>query len=69
MLVIGLGLGVLALPPLLGALFDGRPPRTAAIAVMVASGLIVAALATHPGGYRIGDVPHVIYGVIARVLN
>ncbi|MDO9526621.1 MAG: hypothetical protein Q7J57_13955 [Gemmobacter sp.] len=68
-LVIGLFLGVLAIPALLNSFSEGAPPRSAAILVMIASVLIVVALYQKPSGYRIADIPGVIVKVIGRVIN
>lgn len=65
LLVVGVILAVMAVPAVLSAFTDGRPPRSAAILVMVAAALIVLAVHQRPGGYRISDVP----GAFARVLG
>ena len=52
MLVVGLVVAALSLPSLLNAWSEGRAPRAGAILVMIAIGLIVAALQTKPGGYQ-----------------
>lgn len=69
MLVIGLVIGGFSIPSIMGALADGRVPRTAAIAVMVAGGLVVLAVRDHPGGYAIADIPDVFVSVVGRYIN
>lgn len=69
MLVIGLIVGVLSIPALLNAWTESRAPRAGAIMVMIAIGLIMAAYATKPAGYRVEDLPDVFFGVIGRLLR
>lgn len=68
-LTIGVILAVLTLPSLLAAWTDGRAPRMGAIMLMVAAALIIAAVTQRPGGYAFADVPHVMLGVLARIVN
>lgn len=67
--VIGLFLAVLAIPSVLSAYSESRPPRLAAILVILAGALIVAAVVQKPGGYRVDQIPNVIFGVIGKLLN
>lgn len=69
MLVVGVVLLMLALPPLLSAFSEGRPPRAAAILVMIGGTLLVLALTDRPGGYQIAEIPKVFLTVIGRYLN
>jgi hypothetical protein len=69
LIVIGLVVGGFSIPSILGAIADGRFPRAAAIAVMVAGGLIVLAINENPGGYTITDMPDVFVSVVARYIN
>lgn len=69
MLVVGLVVGVLALPALLNAWTEGRAPRAGAILVMIAIGLIFAATRTKPGGYSVDEVPQVFFRVLGRLLG
>ncbi|MFN3647356.1 MAG: hypothetical protein ACK4S2_12690 [Gemmobacter sp.] len=69
MLVVGLVVGVLALPALLNAWTEGRAPRAGAILVMIAIGLIFAAARTKPGGYSVDEVPEVFFRVLGRLLG
>ncbi|MDA7428548.1 hypothetical protein PGB28_08750 [Primorskyibacter aestuariivivens] len=68
-LIIGLVVAVLAVPAIVSAMTDGRAPRAAAIAVMVGGGLMVFAVASHPGGYAISEIPEVVFRVVGRYLN
>ncbi len=69
LIVIGLVVGGFSIPSILGAIADGRVPRAAAIAVMVAGGLIVLAMNENPDGYAINDIPDVFVNVVARYIN
>ena len=65
-LVLGLVLGAFSLPAILSAFNDGRAPRVAMIVIMIAGGCIVYALRHQPGGYDVGDIPHVFANVVER---
>jgi hypothetical protein len=68
MLVVGLVVATLSLPALLNAWTEGRTPRAGAIMVMIAIGLIVAAIQAKPGGYTVAEVPEVFFRVLGRLL-
>lgn len=68
-LVIGLVVGALAIPAVISAFSEGRPPRAAAILVMISAGLILAAVLQKPGGYTMGEIPEVFAGVIRGFLR
>ncbi len=67
--VIGLGVGVLAIPALVSAFSESRPPRAAAIMVMISAGLLLVAVLQKPGGYEVGEIPQVVAGVLAGFVN
>jgi hypothetical protein len=67
-LVIGLVIAVFAIPAMVSAYSEGRAPRVAAFAVLVAGGLVIWAVTTKPGGYALNDIPDAIIGVVGRVL-
>lgn len=69
MFVIGAVILALSIPAILSAFADGRPPRVAAIALLIGGVLVVMALRRIPGGVEISDLPHMFLRVIARVLN
>ena len=69
MLVIGLVVGGFSIPSIMGALADGRVPRAAAIAIMVAGGLVALAIRDKPSGYAINDIPDVFVSVVGRYIN
>ena len=69
MLVIGMVLGVLAVPAAFSAMADDRRPWGSAVVVLIAGGMIGAALVGKPGGYRWADLPETIFSVVARVIQ
>ncbi len=68
-LTIGIVLFVLTIPSLLAAWTEGRAPRFGAIMLLASAGLIVVALTQKPGGYRFGEIPGVMVGVVGRYVN
>jgi hypothetical protein len=69
LLTVGVVVGVLAIPSLLGAWTEGRTPRAGAIMVLIAGVLIAVAASQTPGGYAIGEVPQIMLAVVGRYLN
>ena len=69
LLVVGLVLMVLTIPSMMSAWNDDRSPRTAAILLFGAAGLVVAALTQSPRPYTIEGIPHVFIEVIGRYLR
>lgn len=67
-LVIGVVLGGLAIPSLLNAYSEGRPPRFAAMLAIAAGALIVLAVTNNPVGYKLEDIPDVFTRVVGRML-
>ncbi|MDU8927799.1 hypothetical protein RXV86_10430 [Alisedimentitalea sp. MJ-SS2] len=68
-LVIGLVIGVFAIPAMVSAMSERRAPRIAAIAVIVGGGLVAWAATQKPGGYTISEIPDVIVRVVARYVD
>ena len=69
MLVIGLVISGFSIPPILGALSEGRPPRVSAIMVMIGGSLVVMALSQKPSGYTLRDVPEAFVRVVAYYIH
>lgn len=67
--VIGLLTLAFAVPVMFSALSDGRPPRAAAILVVIGGGLIAFALYERPGAYALADIPAAFVRVAARILD
>lgn len=68
-LIAGLVMAVFSLPAIISAFSDGRTPRVAAIVMVIAGGLVIYALNTKPGGYRMQDIPEVFFQVVAKFTN
>ncbi|WP_366523162.1 hypothetical protein [uncultured Tateyamaria sp.] len=67
-LVLGIVLAGLSIPSMLSAISDQRAPRASAITVLIAGGLILLAIQTQPGGYRLEDIPDVFVRVVAQFI-
>lgn len=67
LLVVGLILLGLALPPIVGALSEGRAPKAASIMVFAGGSLVVLALNNHT--YTLDEVPEAFMRVVARFLR
>jgi len=67
-LVIGIVVAALSVPSILSAISDGRAPRTSAVMILIAGGLILYAIQSRPGGYSFSDVPGVFTSVVARYM-
>ena len=68
-LVIGIVLAALAIPSLLAAFSESRPPRAGAILILIGGILIIVALTQSPTGYRFADIPDAFLRVIGKVVN
>lgn len=68
-LVIGMLLIFLSIPPLLAAYAESNPPRAGATMVLVGGLMIGFALTRNIGGYRFGDLPDVVISVIERYIK
>ena len=69
MLVVGLVVGGFTIPSVMGALLDGRVPRAAAVAAVIAGWLIAFAVKEKPGGYALQEIPDVFVQVVGRYIN
>lgn len=68
MFVVGTILCGFSIPSILSAFADSRPPRAAAIILLIGGVLVVVAIGQKPGGFTIGEIPHVFLRVIGRYL-
>jgi hypothetical protein len=68
-LVISIIIIALAIPSLLAAYSESRPPRAAAIMLMIGGVLMVVALTQKTGGYKFDEIPHVFVRVIADLMH
>ncbi len=65
-LVLGIIVAGFSIPSILSAISDGRAPRASALTILIAGGLILYAIQSHPGGYALQEVPDVFVRVLAR---
>lgn len=68
-LTLGVVFMILALPSLLSAWVEGVTPRIGIVMLIAGLGMIITAAVSHPTGYRFHDVPGVMVGVAARMIN
>ncbi|MBN2630426.1 MAG: hypothetical protein JXR75_07790 [Rhodobacteraceae bacterium] len=69
MFVVGTVLAALSIPSILSAYSDSRPPRAAAVILMIGGTLLVVALSQKPGGVTISEIPNIFLRVFARYLG
>jgi hypothetical protein len=69
LLIIGLVVTILAVPSVISAFSESRPPRAAAVLFLIGGTLIAVALTQGSTRYSMGDLPDVLARVIARYLN
>lgn len=69
MFVVGALLLILSIPAIMSAFADGRPPRAAAIVLLVGGVMVVMALNKMPGGLTLTEVPEIFIRVIAQVIR
>ncbi len=69
LLVLGITVGAFSIPAVISAFSDSRPPRAAAIAIVVSGSLILTAFVTKPGGYTAHQIPEVFARVIAELVH
>ncbi|WP_420860172.1 hypothetical protein [Marivivens marinus] len=67
--VIGLIIAGFSIPPIIGALSEGRAPRTAAIAILIGGGLVALAVNERPGAYSVSEIPDAFVRVVGRYIN
>jgi hypothetical protein len=68
-LTLGIVFMILALPSLLSAWVEGVTPRVGAVMLIAGLGMIITAVVSHPTGYRFNEIPGVMVGVVARMIN
>ena len=68
-LVVGIVIGILAIPALVSSYSESRAPRSGAVLVLIAGVLLVVALTRNSPGYRIDQLPDIFMSVIKRYLG
>ncbi|MEO0830877.1 MAG: hypothetical protein AAFY03_10515, partial [Pseudomonadota bacterium] len=61
--------GVFAIPSLLRAFSESRPPKVAAFMALLAAGAIGYAVVQKPGGYSFAEVPQIFTRLIGEAIN
>lgn len=69
LLVSGVVLGMLSLVAWLSALIEKRPPRAAAIAVVVSGSLFLLAVSRGEGSFDLIDIPNAFVVVVASLIK
>ena len=64
--VLGLALGVLAIPAIVSALLDGRAPRTPAYLLIIGGLMVGYAVLQKPSTYNFDTIDDTVTRVIAR---
>lgn len=67
--VIGLVILAFSIPAMLSAFSDGRPPRAAAILLLIGGGLVAYAVHERPDAYTVAAIPDAFVRVVARILD
>lgn len=67
--VFGLIIAGFAIPAGIAAFSDSRPPRSAAIAVMVGGGMLMVAFLGKEGGYQASQIPDTFVRVFAQIVK
>ncbi|GAA6195680.1 hypothetical protein [Pseudophaeobacter sp.] len=66
-LILGIALGGLSIPSILSAVSETQPPRVPSLFLLAGAGLIAYAMLSHPGGYRLEQIPDVFFSVLGRL--
>jgi hypothetical protein len=69
LLFLGIVIGAVAFPTLIGSFSAGRSLRTSVVFGFIGGCLIVAAMAMKPGGYAFDEIPGVMVGVVRDAFN
>ncbi len=67
-LTLGVVVSAFSVPGILSALSDRRAPRASAITVLIGGALVLYAITSQPGGYRLEDVPDVFMRTIGEFI-
>lgn len=67
--VLGSLFALFAVPAVVSAFSEGRPPRLAALMFVIGGGLMAFAIGNKPGGYSFEEIPGVFASVIGQLIN
>lgn len=59
LLAVGIVIAGFSIPAIVSAFSDNRPPRAAALLVLLGGGMVAWALASKPGGYTLDEIPDI----------
>ena len=65
--VLGVALGILAVPAIVSAYVDERPPRGPAVIVLISALMVGYAMIDRPGAYSWSTLPDVLVRTIAAL--
>lgn len=68
-LVLGIIVGCLAIPSIMSAFADSRPPRLGMLLILVSGALLVTAISRKPDGYAVTEIPGAFVRVLGSFLN
>ncbi|WP_376877260.1 hypothetical protein [Albirhodobacter sp. R86504] len=68
-LVFGLIVAAFAIPAAVSAFSDSRPPRSAAIALMIGGAMLLIAFLGKPSGYAPAQIPDTFARVFADIIK
>ncbi|MCU0802139.1 MAG: hypothetical protein MUD11_10235 [Rhodobacteraceae bacterium] len=69
LLIMGIIVTILAVPSVISAFSESRPPRAATVLFLIGGLLIVLALTQGTTRYTVNDIPEAFSRVVARYLN
>ncbi len=67
--VVGLVVAAFAFPAIVGAFSEGRPPRAAAILVMIGGVMIGVAVYQKPNTYTLDTIPDAFVRVVGKYVD
>jgi hypothetical protein len=66
--VLGLFLGIMAIPSIVSAWSDGHVPRVASVVLILGGALMLWAHSQQVGGYTIEQIPRLIVKVVGKFI-
>jgi multisubunit Na+/H+ antiporter MnhB subunit len=66
--ILGLVIACFAIPAVLSAYSESRPPYAPAVIILIAVGLILYGVTTKPGGFAVKDIPDTFFAVFSRFM-
>lgn len=63
--IVGVAIGILAIPAIVSAFLDGRTPRAPALVILIGAVMIGYAVRERPMAYTFDTIPEVLLRVVA----